>query len=345
MTDRQRRTLPRPFKTGLTIAVSAILAVACSGGEDSATRNLTAGQAAATTTTTTTVSTADDTTEAAEPAADPPTEASDADADAADLAEPTTVDEFAAAFDAAESAIRDPDLTSAERDAWGRRQQRLYRFLAGSPDLAPEIIAATDPALRDAVANNWAARSQLNGLVNSENLQTDLPAWRIVDPLPAETLLELYKQGEAEWGVPWEFLAGINLVETRMGRIEGVSTAGALGPMQFLPTTWAECCDGDPTDPADAIVGAAQYLTIRGGPEDMDRALWGYNNSDRYVAAVNAYAAVLMADEQAYHGYHAWEVYFRSSEGLIRIPAGYDQAEPIPARDWLADNPDDLLSN
>ena len=153
-----------------------------------------------------------------------------------------------------------------------------------------------------------------------------------------------YKEAEARSGIGWTYLAAINLVETRMGRIEGISTAGAVGPMQFLPTTWAECCEGDPTDPADAIAGAARYLDIRGGPEDMARAIWGYNNSDHYVAAVIAYATVMAEDEQSYHGYHGWEIYFRSTEGLIRIPRSYEEPEPVPAGEWLARHPETLVT-
>ena len=91
-----------------------------------------------------------------------------------------------------------------------------------------------------------------------------LPAWQIVPPLPAEQLLAYYHEAEAATGVPWYFLASINLVETRMGRIHGLSTAGAQGPMQFLPSTWAACCTGDIEDAHDAIVGAATYLKMSG---------------------------------------------------------------------------------
>ena len=248
------------------------------------------------------------------------------------------------ALDAAEMAVRDPDQATDQRAAWGRRQQALYRHLSNNQDWVPTALAETDPVIRDAVALNWSARENLSSLLNTEKLHDELPAWRVNPPAPADELIGYYKQAEQEWGIQWEFLAGINLIETRMGRIQGVSTAGAIGPMQFLPTTWAECCEGDPTLPRDAISGAAKYLTIRGGPEDMDRAIWGYNNSDYYVNAVTAYANVLMADEQAYHGYHAWQIYFLSTEGLLRIPVGYEQLEPIPAADWLAQNPDALFS-
>src|SRR3712207_536212 len=64
------------------------------------------------------------------------------------------------------------------------------------------------------------------------------PAWRIVAPAPASELLGHYRAAEAAVGVPWQYLAAIHLVETRMGRIRGVSVAGAQGPMQFLPSTW-----------------------------------------------------------------------------------------------------------
>lgn len=259
---------------------------------------------------------------------------------------PTPTDErrFVAALVEAETAIRDTTLTPELTRAWGRRQQALYRALSFRPEWAPVLDTIQDPAIREAAALNWSARQSLSSLVATEKTHDDLPAWRVVEPLPPETLIAHYKEAEARTGVPWEYVAGINLVETRMGRIEGISTAGAVGPMQFLPTTWAECCDGDPTNPADAIIGAATYLTHRGGPEDMRKALWGYNNSDHYVDAVSAYAEVMAADERAYFGYHAWEIYFLTTEGLIRIPIGYEQPEAILAVDWLAEHPDTLFT-
>ncbi len=75
-----------------------------------------------------------------------------------------------------------------------------------------------------------------------------------------------------------------------MGRIVGTSSAGAVGPMQFLPATWARCCTGDPLLPRDAIIGAATYLSQNGGPADMPAALHEYNPNDSYVATVTAFA-------------------------------------------------------
>lgn len=252
---------------------------------------------------------------------------------------PTSPTELAVALSEAELMVRSAD----DPAPWGRRQQQLYRVLSSNRDWAPDTIAAVDDSIRAAVELNWDARLNLSALVSSGSLSTILPAWRISAPLPADELIRYYRAAEATTDIPWEYIAAINLVETRMGRIEGLSTAGATGPMQFLPSTWAECCEGDPTVDEDAILGAAVYLTIRGGPQDMAGALRGYNNSTRYVNAVTAYANVLEADPAAYAGYHAWDVYFLSAAGLIRMPVGYNEIEPVDAAEWIAANPDALI--
>lgn len=239
--------------------------------------------------------------------------------------------------------VRDPDLSDGEARLWGARLQRLYRILSANRDWATETVAAVEDDVRPDVELNWQARQDLSALVNSTTLATSLPAWRIREPLPVPELIGYYKEAEEITAVPWEILAAIHLIETRMGRIEGLSTAGAIGPMQFLPSTWAECCQGDPADDRDAIVGAGSYLVQRGATTDLDRAIWGYNNSDRYVRAVRAYASVIERNELAYRGFHAFEVYFLSASGLILMPIGYEQTEAIAVETWLADNPTALV--
>lgn len=341
---------PRLRETAGLVAL-AVLAAACGGdGPTGAAATGPAPPAGATgTTTVVTRSTAvvedrgpaPTTSTSIPPSTVDPDDPASVDPDQLDL--PADSAEMTAALGRAERAVRRSDLSLDRLDAWGRRQQALYRQLAVHEDWADEVLASVDPAVAEAVALNWEARLNLTALLATEELHHTVPAWRVVDPLAAETLLGYYKRAEAETGIPWEFVAGINLVETRMGRIQGVSTAGAVGPMQFLPTTWAECCEGDPSVPEDAIIGAATYLTHRGGPDDMAKALWGYNNSDYYVNAVTAYAKVLMADERAYYGYHAWEIYFLTTAGLVRLPVGYDQAEEVDAADWVRDNPELVL--
>lgn len=289
----------------------------------------------------------------------PTTEAASTTEATTTTAEPTTtttvaVDEMPLPTDAAgvadelsmvELAVRDSTISDSEIGPYGRRQQQMYRLISANPEWAPQVIAAVDPAIRPAVELNWAAREDLSALVRNYTLSTTLPAWRIREPLPVAELVGYYEESAANSGIDWTYVAAINLVETRMGRIEGLSTAGATGPMQFLPTTWNECCQGDPTVDRDAIIGAGVYLRQRGGPADMQSALFGYNNSQRYVDAVSAYAAVMVDDPLAYRGYHAWEVYFLSAAGLIRMPAGYEEAEAVDASTWLAENPDALVGS
>ena len=259
----------------------------------------------------------------------------------------------AAVITSAERAIRDTSLTDDEVSAWGRSQQRAYQALARRPEwdeavralLPTDVLVAFDHIVeaRRSVADHAARRAEERP-PDAEPPQPvrTLPVWRIVEPLPPDELLELYRSAEATTGVPWAYLAAINLMETRMGRIQGVSSAGAVGPMQFLPSTWEACCVGDPLNPADAIMGAAVYLVDRGAPEDMLGALYGYNPNDGYVGAVDAYARLMLADELAYRGFHAWEVYVGSEAGTIRLPVGYAAAAPISATAYALAYPDDV---
>lgn len=235
----------------------------------------------------------------------------------------------------AERAVRDPKASPESIDTAGRAAQQAYRLLAIHPEWQAAVLAGLGTDVRPAVVNNLAAVNALASGKHSPPADT-LPPWRIVDPRPAAELLGYYHDAEKRTGVPWYYLAAINLVETRMGRIEGVSTAGAQGPMQFLPSTWASCCQGDIRNPHDAIVGAAVYLRSNGAPGAIDRAIFRYNNDDRYVAAVKAYAANMKADERAYFGYHAWEVYYLTSAGSFRLPVGYVEAIPIAVIDYMA---------
>ncbi|HEY0344837.1 MAG TPA: lytic murein transglycosylase [Solirubrobacteraceae bacterium] len=106
-------------------------------------------------------------------------------------------------------------------------------------------------------------------------------------------LLPIYQAAGTEFGVRWEVLAAINEIETDYGRNLDVSSAGALGWMQFLPQTWAlygtdANRDGrsDPFNPVDAIFAAARYLKAAGADQDLRKAIFAYNHADWYVESV-----------------------------------------------------------
>jgi membrane-bound lytic murein transglycosylase B len=140
-------------------------------------------------------------------------------------------------------------------------------------------------------------------------------------------LVGYYKEAEAQFGIRWQYLAAIHFVETRMGRIHGNSSAGAQGPMQFLPSTWAAYGGGGNIDDnRDAILAAGRFLAATGGVSDIGRALFAYNPSSHYVAAIEDYAGLLVADPRAYDGYYAWQVYVTTTAGTVRLPEGWRKA-------------------
>ena len=110
-------------------------------------------------------------------------------------------------------------------------------------------------------------------------------------------LLPIYQACGTEYGIPWEVLASINKIETAFGTNLNVSTAGAMGWMQFIPSSWAMYGvdangDGrkDPYNPVDAICAAANYLKAAGGDKDLYGAIFSYNHADWYVQEVLLYA-------------------------------------------------------
>jgi membrane-bound lytic murein transglycosylase B len=233
-------------------------------------------------------------------------------------AEPALI---AAQIAVAERAVRDRGVSGAELAWMGHLQQRIYRAIAARPEWRDAFLAAVPVDLRTAVTANLDATAELRAtVVPGANLPT---AWRIVEPAPLDDLSRFYREAEAEFGVPWPYLASIHLVETRMGRIRGTSVAGAQGPMQFMPGTWAAYGEGDVNSDRDAIRAAARYLKANGAPGNMPNALFRYNNSQRYVRAVTAYAEVMRAEPDAYRGYYNWQVYYLTTKGDILLPVGY----------------------
>jgi murein DD-endopeptidase MepM/ murein hydrolase activator NlpD len=110
-------------------------------------------------------------------------------------------------------------------------------------------------------------------------------------------LLPIYQACGTQYGIPWEVLAAINKIETGFGTNLNVSSAGAVGWMQFIPSSWRTYGldangDGreDPYNPVDAICAAAHYLHAAGGSKDLYRAVFAYNHADWYVQEVLTYA-------------------------------------------------------
>jgi murein DD-endopeptidase MepM/ murein hydrolase activator NlpD len=113
-------------------------------------------------------------------------------------------------------------------------------------------------------------------------------------------LVTLWRQAGDAYGVPWQVLGAINEIESGYGQNMGPSSAGALGWMQFIPSTWMRWgmdADGDrianPWDPEDAVFAAARYLAAAGAQEDIERAIFAYNHAQWYVEDVLELAGTL----------------------------------------------------
>jgi cell wall-associated NlpC family hydrolase len=119
-------------------------------------------------------------------------------------------------------------------------------------------------------------------------------------------LIPIYQRAASAYGLGPQgaaVLAGINEVETAFGTNLNISSAGAEGWMQFMPSTWATYGvdangDGvkDPYNPEDAIFAAAGYLHAAGMPTDTYGAIFAYNHADWYVAEVLSNAACYAKD-------------------------------------------------
>src|SRR4051812_1458652 len=166
-------------------------------------------------------------------------------------------------------------------------------------------------------------------------------------------LLPIYQAAGIEYGIRWEVLAAINEIETDYGRNLNVSTAGAVGWMQFLPSTfkrWGVDANRDkrkdPYNPVDAIFSAARYLKAAGAQDSLRKAIFAYNHADWYVDSVLLRARLiggLPADfvgsltgltegHSPVHGKATYADDLNERAALKRIKKGHNAAVPVEAQ-------------
>ena len=225
-----------------------------------------------------------------------------------------TTEELHRAIDDWQDGPRAAGPTPRDVTLWALHQQRLFLQLTYDAELGRRAR----PLLSRDARETLDARRRLVELTPPTRLPPS--AFRTGPSLPARTLLRHYREAERRFGVEWEVLAAVNFVETGFYKLRSRSSAGAQGPMQFVPATWrAYGLGGDVHDPRDAILGAANYLRASGASRDLRRALWHYNHSDRYVDAVVTFAAQMRRDPDVLFQYHAWQIFVKTPAGPRRI--------------------------
>ncbi|HEX4720200.1 MAG TPA: lytic murein transglycosylase [Thermoleophilaceae bacterium] len=168
------------------------------------------------------------------------------------------------------------DIPNAEPQREVKKKLDKVNEKLRNPDGSP---AATNPTFFDALPGPAVA----SGVPNFVIQKFRVPIF----------LLPIYQAAGIQYGIRWEVLAAINEIETDYGRNLNVSSAGAVGWMQFLPSTWKSWGvdankDGrkDPFNPVDAIFSAARYLRAAGGDQDIQKAIFSYNHATWYVDSV-----------------------------------------------------------
>jgi murein DD-endopeptidase MepM/ murein hydrolase activator NlpD len=163
-------------------------------------------------------------------------------------------------------------------------------------------------------------------------------------PISPAQLRALWQSAGSGYGIPWSVLAAINKIESNFGRNMGPSSAGAVGWMQFMPSTWLRWghdFDGDgvadPWNAKDAIFSAARYLAAAGGANDISRAIFAYNHAQWYVDEVLSLARLLSSDDSLSFSLDGLQVNLEKSERKVaslsqKVARVRTQANAIRAR-------------
>jgi len=181
--------------------------------------------------------------------------------------------------------------------------QRSSKHVLSGKVQGAAVLKSAVPQSLAAVRNGLAPLRTSQGVPTAQN-----PTYSFALPTPAPIgvpnffidsfqippfLLPIYQAAGIQYDVPWQVLAAINDIETDYGRNLSISSAGAEGWMQFLPSTWkrygldvTDSGTADPYNPVDAIFAAARYLSAAGASKNLGKAIFSYNHANWYVQSV-----------------------------------------------------------
>ena len=174
-----------------------------------------------------------------------------------------------------------------------QEREKARKITAGKPPVKDEGSDKEDSTLRKADGTPTSSNPGFIDALPGPSTAHGVPNFIIRKFRVPPFLLPIYQAAGIEYGIRWEVLAAINEIETDYGRNLNVSSAGAVGWMQFMPSTWKMYGTDankdkrkDPYNPVDAIFAAARYLKAAGYEDDVRRAIFAYNHADWYVDSV-----------------------------------------------------------
>ncbi|HET7421321.1 MAG TPA: lytic transglycosylase domain-containing protein [Candidatus Dormibacteraeota bacterium] len=193
-----------------------------------------------------------------------------------------------------------------------RQQQRQVYDVAGYAAVESAVVKLLPSDIAAPMEDSISALHSIYILAGIDQYYLVNPHYTLAysDAAPLSALRSYYQEAERRYGVNASYLAAINFIESKFGRVNGPSSANAIGPMQFLPSTWVEYGQGgNINDPHDAILAAARLLVHNGAPYNMRNAIWHYNNSFDYVDAVESFARAYRTDPGWLDRMYYWDTY------------------------------------
>jgi soluble lytic murein transglycosylase-like protein len=193
------------------------------------------------------------------------------------------------------------------------RQEQMHVYaVAGYASVEAAVLPLLPAGVRSSFGDSISALHSLYNLAGIDQYYLVNPHYTLAyaDAAPLSSLRSFYLEAQRRYGVDASYLASINFIESKFGRVNGPSSAGAMGPMQFLPGTWAGYGQGgNIMDPHDSILAAARYLVHNGAPYNMRNAIYHYNLDFDYVDAVETFARAYRANPGWLDRMYYWDTF------------------------------------